>query len=74
MGQITIDVPQNVRHHFRLISEDSVKELAAKIEELIQKEFKFDEDNILELWADGKETTPQRSREPRRKSDRLLNV
>ena len=74
MGQITIDIPQSVNRNYRIVSESSAKEVLSKLEHLVEAENKIDDDEILGLWADRKESVEEIARDLRRKSnDRSAN-
>jgi len=73
MGQITIEIPQSVNRKYRIVSESSAKEVLSKLEKLVKNENKIDDDEILGLWADRKESVEEIARNLRRKSnDRSL--
>jgi hypothetical protein len=69
MGQITIEIPQSVNRNYRLITEDSAKEVLSKLENLVRKENKVDDDEILGLWAERKESVEEIARDLRSKSN-----
>ena len=69
MGQITIEIPQSVNRTYRIVSEDSVKEVLSKLEHLVREENKIDDDEILGLWADRNESVEEIARELRKKSN-----
>ena len=69
MGVITIEIPQGVNRKYRIVSESSAKEVLSKIENLVKKENKIDDDEILGLWADRKESADVIARDLRRKSN-----
>jgi len=74
MGQITIDIPQSVNRNYRIVSESSAREVLSKLEHLVETENKIDDDEILGLWADRKESVEEIARDLRRKSnDRSAN-
>jgi hypothetical protein len=56
MGIITIEIPQNITRKYRLVSEKSAKEILEKIEKLVQKENLIDDEDILGIWSDRKES------------------
>ena len=73
MGQITIEIPQSVNRNYRLITENSAQEVLSKLETLVREENKVDDDEILGLWADRKESVEELARNLRRRSnDRSL--
>ncbi len=73
MGQITIEISQSVNRKYRIVSESSAKEVLSKLENLVKNENKIDDDKILCLWADRKESAEKIARDLRRKTnDRSL--
>ena len=73
MGQITIEIPQKVNRKYRIVSESSAKEVLSKLENLVKNENKIDDDEILGLWADRKESVEDIARDLRKKTnDRSL--
>ncbi len=56
MGQITIEIPQNVNRTYRIVSEDSAKKLLSNLELLLKKEAAAEDEDILSLW-----TVPKKS-------------
>lgn len=73
MGVITIEIPQGVNKKFRIVSESSAKEVLSKLENLVKKENKINDDEILGLWADRKDSVEEIAENLRRKSnDRSL--
>ncbi len=69
MGQITIEIPQSVNRNYRLITEDSATEVLSKLENIVRKENKVDDDEILGLWAERKESVGEIARDLRSKSN-----
>jgi hypothetical protein len=69
MGQITIEIPLSVNRNYRLVSERSAKEVLSKLENLVSNENDIDDDEILGLWADRKESVEEIARDLRRKSN-----
>lgn len=59
MGVITIEIPQEVNKKYRIVSENSAKEILSKLENIIKKESEIDDDDILGLWSDGKDSTKE---------------
>lgn len=51
MGQIIIEIPQNVNRNYRIISEDSAKKLLSNLERLVKKETVVEDEDILGLWT-----------------------
>ena len=73
MGQITIEIPQSVDRKFRIISEISAKEVLSKLEIIVKKENKIDDDEILGLWSERKESVEEIAQDLRKKTnDRSL--
>jgi hypothetical protein len=73
MGQITIEIPQKINRKYRIASESSAKEVISKLEKLVKEENRVDDDEILGLWADRKESVEEIARNLRRKTnDRSL--
>jgi len=69
MGQITIEIPQQINRNYRIVSENSATEVLSKLEHLVEQENKIDDDEILGLWADRKESAEEIARELRKKSN-----
>lgn len=57
MGQITIEIPQNISRKFRIMSEESASKILSALERLAHKEMDEDED-LLGVWD-----TPEKSAE-----------
>lgn len=72
MGQITIEIPQRINRNYRIISEDSAKEVLSKLEHLVEAENKIDDDEILGLWADREQSAEEIAGELRKKSNNRL--
>ncbi len=69
MGVITIEIPQGVNRKYRIVSEDSADEVLSKLESLVKNENKIDDDEILGLWSDRKESAEEIAEKLRRKSN-----
>lgn len=69
MGQITIEIPQRVNRKYRIVSENSAKEVLSKLEKLVKAENKIDEDEILGLWADRDESVEEIALDLRKKGN-----
>lgn len=69
MGQITIEIPQQINRSYRIVSERSAKEVLSELERLVEQENKVDDDEILGLWADRKESVEEIARALREKSN-----
>jgi len=73
MGQIVIEIPQRVNKNFRIVSENSAKKVLSNIERLIKKENSIEDDEILGLWSDRKESVEEIAQNLRKKlNDRSL--
>jgi hypothetical protein len=73
MGQITIEIPQSVNKKYRIVSESSAKEVLSKLDLIVKRENKIDDDEILGLWAGRKESVAEIAKDLRRKTnDRSL--
>lgn len=73
MGQITIEIPQSIERKFRIVSEISAKEVLSKLEIIVKKENKIDDDEILGLWSERKESVKEIAQDLRKKTnDRSL--
>ena len=51
MGQIIIEVPQDVKRTYRITSEDLAQKLLSNLERLVQKEAAIEDEDILGLWT-----------------------
>lgn len=69
MGQITIEIPQEVDRKYRIVSESSAKEVLSKLEIIVKEENRVADDEILGLWADRTETVGEIARDLRKKSN-----
>lgn len=69
MGEITIEIPQSVNRKYRIISEDSAREVLSELERIVKRENRIDDDEILGLWSDRKESVEEIARDLRRKSN-----
>ncbi len=69
MGQITIEIPQKLNRTYRLVSENSAKKVLSNIEQMVKQENSVEDDEILGLWADRKESVEEIARDLRRKSN-----
>jgi hypothetical protein len=72
MGQITIEIPQKIDRNYRIVSEDSAKEVLSKLEHLVEAENKVDDDEILGLWAEREESVEEIAGALRKKSNHRL--
>lgn len=69
MGVITIEIPQGVNRKYRIVSENSAEEVLSKLENLVKKENEVNDDEILGLWADRKDSPEEIAKNLRRKSN-----
>jgi len=69
MGQITIEIPQKVNRKYRLVSKSSAKEVLSQLEILVKNENQVDDDEILGLWADRKDSAEEIARSLREKTN-----
>ena len=69
MGQITIEVPQKLNRTYRIVSEDSAKEVLDKLDVMVKKANHFKKSGLLGLWADREESAEEIARELRSKSN-----
>ena len=51
MGQIIIEIPQNVRRTYRIASENVAKKLLENLERIVEKEKADEDEDILGLWT-----------------------
>ena len=51
MGQIIIEVPQDVNRTYRIASENLAKKLLSNLDQLVQKETAVEDEDILGLWT-----------------------
>jgi len=54
MGQIIIEIPQNVRRTYRIASENTAQKLLENLERIKEREKDFDDEDILGLWTETK--------------------
>lgn len=66
MGQITIEIPQKVNRTYRLVSEDAAKKVLSNLDKMVKQENSVEDDEILGLWADRKESVEEIARELRK--------
>lgn len=66
MGRITIEIPQKINRTYRLISENSAKEILPGLDQMVKQENSFEDDEILGLWADREESVEEIARELRK--------
>lgn len=51
MGQIIIEIPQDLTRTYRIGSEDSANKLLINLENLAKKEVVIEDEDILSLWT-----------------------
>ncbi|CAN5322536.1 hypothetical protein BH10ACI1_BH10ACI1_34330 [soil metagenome] len=51
MGQIIIEIPQDVNRKYRIESEDSAQKFLSNLERLMPKEKPDEDEDILGLWT-----------------------
>lgn len=56
MGQIIIEIPQDVSRTYRIVSEDAAKKLLSNLERILKRENAIDEEEILSLWTVSNKT------------------
>lgn len=61
MGQIIIEIPQNVRRTYRIISENVAKKLLENLERITEKEKDFEDEDILGLWTAPKKLVKKKT-------------
>ena len=62
MGQITIEIPQNINRKYRIVSESSATEILSRLEKIVKDKNKIDDEDILSLWADRQESVEETTR------------
>lgn len=61
MGQIIIEIPQNVSRTYRIASEDAAKKLLETLERRAEKEKEEENEDILGLWIAPKPLAKKKS-------------
>ncbi len=61
MGQIIIEVPQDVNLTYRIVSEESAKKLLSNLERLVKKEPAVEDEDILGLWTVSKKLVKKKA-------------
>jgi hypothetical protein len=69
MGQITIEIPQQISRNYRIASAESARKMLSEIEQLVEAESLPADDEILGLWAGRPESAEEIARDLRRKSN-----
>ncbi len=59
MGQIIIEIPQNVNRTYRIVSENVAKRLLENLERVTEKE--VEDEDILGLWIAPKPLTKKKA-------------
>jgi len=72
MGQIIIEIPQNTSRRYRIISQNSAKEILLKLENAIYESNFLEDQEILNLLADRKESAIEIAEDMRRSWKRKL--
>jgi hypothetical protein len=70
MGEITIEIPQNLNRTYRIVSESSAKKVLSDLEQLVKRENTIEDDEILGLWTDREESVEEIARNLRKGWDR----
>lgn len=61
MGQIIIEIPQNVNRTYRIVSENAAKKLLETLERRAEREFEDENEDILGLWTAPKPLTKKKA-------------
>lgn len=69
MGVITIEVPQRMKKVYRIVSEDSARDVIDELDKLVKRANHVDLSGIVGLWADRPESAEDIGRDLRRKSN-----
>ena len=72
MGQIIIEIPQNTSRRYRIVSQNSAKEILLKLENSIYESNSLEDEEILNLLADRKESATEIAEDTRRLWTRKL--
>lgn len=72
MGQIIIEIPQNTSRRYRIISQNSAKEILLKLENAINESNSVEDQEILNLLADRTESAQAIAEDTRRSWKRKL--
>lgn len=70
MGQITIEILQNLNRTYRIVSENSAKKVLSNPEQSVKRKNPVKDNEILGLWADKKESVEEIAREFRQGRNR----
>ena len=70
MGVITIEIPQGVNRKYRFVSEKSAKKVLSNLDKMVKEENAVEDEEILGLWADRKQSTEEIARTLRKGWDR----
>lgn len=72
MGQIIIEIPQNTSRRYRIISQNSAKEILSNLENSIYESNFLEDEEILNLLADREESALEIAEDTRRSWKRKL--
>ncbi|HVE57976.1 MAG TPA: hypothetical protein VNB22_14175 [Pyrinomonadaceae bacterium] len=61
MGQIIIEIPQNVNRTYRIVSENAAKKLLETLERRAEREMEEENEDILGLWTAPKPLAKKKS-------------
>ncbi|MBS1793403.1 MAG: hypothetical protein JSS81_06090 [Acidobacteria bacterium] len=61
MGQIVIEIPQNVRRTYRIVSIEAAQKLLVNLEKITEREKTEEEEDILGLWEPAEENSHRKS-------------
>jgi hypothetical protein len=71
MGQITIEIPQRIKRTFRIKDKDFAKQILSELErETIQESSDANDDDVLGMWSDRKESAQEIAKKLRNGWDR----
>ena len=65
MGVITIEVPQSMKKVYRIVSEDSARDVIDELDRLVKKANHVDLSDIVGIWADREESAEEIARKLR---------
>lgn len=65
MGQIIIEIPQDIDRLYRIPLHESAEDILLKVDKLIALSNSIEDDEILNLWADCKESASEIAEEAR---------
>lgn len=71
MGQITIEIPQRIKRTFRISDKKFAKQILSELErETEQENSNTNDDGVLGMWSDRKESAQEIARKLRQGWDR----